>query len=71
MAVGLYRSIGRKILRKGRFTYWTGRAYLEKLEKWSLMLHLLLLSKTQRAPPQRDVVACDLSRLRGVPGYSA
>ena len=71
MALVLYRGIGRKILRKGPLTYWTGRAYLGKLEKWSLMLRVLLFPKTQGAHPKRDVVACDLSHLRSVPGFPA
>ena len=71
VALVLYRGIGRKILREGPSKYWTGRAYLGKLEKWSLMARALLSPKTQGRPSMRDVVACDLSHLRGVPGFPA
>lgn len=71
IALVLYRGIGRKIRREGPSRYWKGRAYLGKLEKWSLMSGALLFPKTHGAPSTRDVVACDLSHLRGVPGFPA
>ncbi len=71
IALVLYRGIGRKIQREGPSRYWTGRANLGKFEKWSLMSRALLFPKTPGAPPMRDVVTCDLSHLRGVPGFPA
>ena len=71
IALVLYRGIGRKIRREGPSRDWEGRAYLGRLEKWTLMSGALLFPQTQDAPSTRDVVACDLSHLRGVPGFPA
>ena len=71
IALVLYRGIGHKILREGPLQYWKSRAYLGKLEKWSLISRALLFPTIRCTRPLRDVVACDLSHLRGVPGFPA
>jgi 15-cis-phytoene synthase len=71
VALFLYRGIGRKVLRGGPSQYWNGRVHLGNLEKWYLMSAALLHTKKKEDHSMRDVVACDLSHLQGVPGFPA
>lgn len=71
IALVLYRGIGRKVLRGGPSRYWNGRVHLSSSEKWRLMSVAILFPKAADAPSLRDVVACDLSHLQGVPGFPA
>lgn len=71
IALALYRGIGRKVLRQGPSRYWNGRVHLGHLEKWRLMLSALLFRGAQGTSSIRDVVACDMSHLQGVPGFPA
>jgi 15-cis-phytoene synthase len=71
IALFLYRGIGRKVLRRGPSRYWNGRVHLGNLEKWHLMSAALLSGNKKNEHSMRDVVACDLSHLRGVPGFPA
>jgi 15-cis-phytoene synthase len=71
IALFLYRGIGRKVLRRGPSQYWNGRVHLGNFEKWRLMSAALLSFRTKDDHSMRDVVACDLSHLQGVPGFPA
>jgi 15-cis-phytoene synthase len=71
IALVLYRGIGRKVLRGGPSQYWSGRVHLGSFEKWRLMSGVLLPLRRKSGHSKRDVVACDLSHLHGVPGFPA
>lgn len=71
IALVLYRGIGRKVLREGPSQYWNGRVHLGSFEKWRLMSGALLSLRPKSGRSKRDVVACDLSHLQGVPGFPA